>query len=157
MNRSYALCFILYFLQGNVISIGQTMPYLYKELPSYKTLALFSTIDLPFSFKFILCTDRNTQRPSSRSTPTSPMANARRGSSSAKPSARLFLLSARSSLRLRWPRSSPCCLWARNCFSPSRTSRSIACPSKKPGQLKKPVSYNLSLSPSEQSSAVWSS
>ncbi len=32
------------------------MPYLYKQLPSYKTLALFSTIDLPFSFKFMLCT-----------------------------------------------------------------------------------------------------
>lgn len=147
MNRSYALCFILYFLQGNVISIGQTMPYLYKELPSYKTLALFSTIDLPFSFKFILCTNPITQRPSSRNTPTSPTANARLGSSSVKPSARLFLLSVRSSLRLQLPRSLPCCLWARNCFSPSRTSRSIAYPSKKLGQRRRPASYNPSLSP----------
>jgi hypothetical protein len=30
LRRSYIFCFLLYFLQGNVVSIGLTMPYLYR-------------------------------------------------------------------------------------------------------------------------------
>ncbi len=43
----------LYFVQGFLLSISATTPYIYPELPDYFTLSLFSLAALPFSFKFV--------------------------------------------------------------------------------------------------------
>lgn len=43
----------LYFMQGFILSLTGTVPYLYPELPDYFTLSLFSLSTIPFSLKFI--------------------------------------------------------------------------------------------------------
>ena len=67
-SRAYVMCFCLYLLQGGVVSLAITMPYLYPTLPTYRVLALFTSTHIPFSCKFLLCNCPLTQLPSSRST-----------------------------------------------------------------------------------------
>jgi hypothetical protein len=43
----------LYFVQGFMLAIPGTVPYVYPNLPDYLTLSLFSLSTLPFSFKFL--------------------------------------------------------------------------------------------------------
>jgi hypothetical protein len=43
----------LYFMQGFVLSIAATVPFLYPDLPDYFTLSIFSLSSIPFSFKFV--------------------------------------------------------------------------------------------------------
>lgn len=43
----------LYLIQGIVVSFGATMPYIYSELPNYEVVSIFTTIAIPFSFKFL--------------------------------------------------------------------------------------------------------
>jgi len=43
----------LYFVQGLILAIGATMPYIYPKLPSYSVMAVFNTISISFSFKWI--------------------------------------------------------------------------------------------------------
>jgi hypothetical protein len=69
----------LYFVQGCVIGIAGTMPYIYKELPDVHTMALFHAVTLPYSLKFLLGTSALSQPPSCRSTAVSTTASARPG------------------------------------------------------------------------------
>ncbi len=51
----------LYLIQGIIVSFGATMPYIYEELPNYQVVSIFTSIAIPFSFKFLTGTsDRNT-------------------------------------------------------------------------------------------------
>jgi hypothetical protein len=43
----------LYFIQGFLLAIPGTVPYVYPNLPDYLILSLFSLSTLPFSFKFL--------------------------------------------------------------------------------------------------------
>lgn len=43
----------LYFIQGVILSIPSSMPYVYPSLPDYRTLSMFSLVALPFSLKFL--------------------------------------------------------------------------------------------------------
>ena len=50
----FVLFSYLYFVQGAIMGIAGTMPYIYKELPDVHTMALFSAVTLPYSLKFLL-------------------------------------------------------------------------------------------------------
>lgn len=63
-----------------MIGLIGTMPYVYPTLPDIDTMALFNSISLPYSFKFVMGILPSTQRPSSRNTAAWSMANARLGS-----------------------------------------------------------------------------
>lgn len=47
------ICGYLYFIQGVLLALPATMPFVYKTLPPYWVLSIFSAATLPFSFKFI--------------------------------------------------------------------------------------------------------
>lgn len=44
----------MYILQGIVSGIISTMPYVYKNLPSISTMAIFSATNMPFTLKFLI-------------------------------------------------------------------------------------------------------
>lgn len=46
----------LYFIQGVIIGLVSTVPYVYPRLPDIDTMALFNSAALPYSFKFLLGT-----------------------------------------------------------------------------------------------------
>lgn len=50
----FALYSYFYVIQGIVSGFAATMPYLYSQLPSESTMAIFNSTDLPFSFKFLI-------------------------------------------------------------------------------------------------------
>jgi hypothetical protein len=43
----------LYFVQGFLLAIPGTVPYVYPNLPDYLVLSVFSLSTLPFSLKFL--------------------------------------------------------------------------------------------------------
>jgi hypothetical protein len=63
-----------------MIGLIGTMPYVYPTLPDIDTMALFNSISLPYSFKFLIGILPSTQRPSYKNTPASTTASARPGS-----------------------------------------------------------------------------
>ena len=76
----FALFCYLYLMQGAVSGVISTMPYTYPKLPDIETMALFHSISLPYSFKFIVGIHSIIQRPSWRSSPASNTVSARPGS-----------------------------------------------------------------------------
>jgi len=70
----------LYFVQGAIIGISGTMPYIYKELPDVHTMALFHAVTLPYSLKFLLGTIFLRQHPFFKGTATLNMVRGRPGS-----------------------------------------------------------------------------
>ena len=53
---TFLLFSYLYFIQGVIIGLIGTMPYIYPTLPDIDTMALFNSISLPYSFKFLIGT-----------------------------------------------------------------------------------------------------
>ena len=47
------ICGYLYFIQGVLLALPATMPFVYEKLTPYWVLSIFSAAVLPFSFKFI--------------------------------------------------------------------------------------------------------
>jgi hypothetical protein len=43
----------LYFIQGVLLAIPSTMPFIYKNLPNYDVLSIFALSNIPFSLKFM--------------------------------------------------------------------------------------------------------
>lgn len=63
-----------------MIGLIGTMPYVYPTLPDIDTMALFNSISLPYSFKFLIGILPSTQPPFSKNSPTSITAKERPGS-----------------------------------------------------------------------------
>jgi hypothetical protein len=101
---TFLLFSYLYFIQGVIIGLIGTMPYIYPTLPDVDTMALFNSITLPYSFKFLIGTPTCTQRRFSKNSRSSSTASARPGSSLVNPQQQLSFLSLPST-RLKKARS----------------------------------------------------
>jgi hypothetical protein len=55
------------------------MPYVYPSLPDIDTMALFNSLSLPYSFKFLIGKAASIQLHSSRNLPALTMASGRLG------------------------------------------------------------------------------
>jgi len=53
----YLLFCYLYFIQGLMIGVVGTIPYVYPELPDVDTMIIFNNLSIPYSFKFIIGKD----------------------------------------------------------------------------------------------------
>lgn len=78
-RSSFLLFSYLYLIQGVVIGLIGTMPYIYPHLPDIETMALFNSISLPYSFKFLIGKSSPTKHLSYRSFPSSNTVKGRHG------------------------------------------------------------------------------
>ena len=67
-------------MQGAIIGITGTMPYIYPELPDVHIMALFHAVTLPYSLKFLFGIYCFIQLPSWKNTATSNMEKEKLGS-----------------------------------------------------------------------------
>jgi hypothetical protein len=44
----------LYFVQGTIMGVVGTIPYVYSSLPDVHTMTIFNSVGVPYSFKFLI-------------------------------------------------------------------------------------------------------
>jgi hypothetical protein len=77
------MIFFLYMIQALFYGFYVSLPLTYTQVPDYQTLSIFALAGLPYSFKFLMGNQPETQLPSLNASTSEGTASARPGSSSA--------------------------------------------------------------------------